>query len=101
MSLGGRCRSVDQSGQAGVGPRGPTRRRQQGQRAAFRPSSFFIELNPRGPVTGQKRAGDSSYSTWNTALPARMNDCLLYTSDAADEEDSVDLGGRRIIKKKK
>ena len=24
----------------------------------------------------------------------------LYTSDAADEEDSVDLGGRRIIKKK-
>src|SRR5674536_329956 len=26
--------------------------------------------------------------------------CLLYTSDAADEEDSVDLGGRRIIKKK-
>ena len=27
--------------------------------------------------------------------------CLLYTSDAADEEDSVDLGGLRIIKKKK
>src|SRR5665648_946907 len=27
------------------------------------------------------------------------NACLLYTSDAADEEDSVDLGGRRIIKK--
>eukprot|EP00658_Telonema_sp_P-2_P003270 TRINITY_DN11204_c0_g1_i1.p2 TRINITY_DN11204_c0_g1~~TRINITY_DN11204_c0_g1_i1.p2 ORF type:complete len:148 (-),score=32.93 TRINITY_DN11204_c0_g1_i1:74-517(-) len=27
--------------------------------------------------------------------------CLLYTSDAADEEDSVDLGGGRIIKKKK
>ena len=25
--------------------------------------------------------------------------CLLYTSDAAHEEDSVDLGGRRIIKK--
>src|SRR5678809_1413534 len=27
-------------------------------------------------------------------------DCLLYTSDAADERSSVDLGGRRIIKKK-
>ena len=26
--------------------------------------------------------------------------CLLYTSDAADEEDSGDLGGRSIIKKK-
>ena len=30
---------------------------------------------------------------------AMSKDCLLYTSDAADEEDSVDLGGRRIIKK--
>ena len=29
------------------------------------------------------------------------NPCLLYTSDAADERSSVDLGGRRIIKKKK
>src|SRR5664279_6002809 len=28
-----------------------------------------------------------------------IESCLLYTSDAADEEDSVDLGGRRIIKK--
>eukprot|EP00656_Telonema_subtile_P012922 TRINITY_DN16540_c0_g1_i3.p1 TRINITY_DN16540_c0_g1~~TRINITY_DN16540_c0_g1_i3.p1 ORF type:complete len:221 (-),score=30.34 TRINITY_DN16540_c0_g1_i3:84-746(-) len=26
-----------------------------------------------------------------------LEGCLLYTSDAADEEDSVDLGGRRII----
>ena len=29
-----------------------------------------------------------------------VNGCLLYTSDAADERSSVDLGGRRIIKKK-
>ena len=28
----------------------------------------------------------------------KKGSCLLYTSDAADEEDSVDLGGRRIIK---
>mgnify|MGYP003380558286 CR=1 FL=1 len=26
--------------------------------------------------------------------------CLLYTSDAADQRASVDLGGRRIINKK-
>ena len=32
---------------------------------------------------------------------ARVHRCLLYTSDAADERSSVDLGGRRIIKKKK
>ena len=30
-----------------------------------------------------------------------LGSCLLYTSDAADERSSVDLGGRRIIKKKK
>ena len=32
---------------------------------------------------------------------AECSACLLYTSDAADERSSVDLGGRRIIKKKK
>src|SRR5665811_2607775 len=30
-----------------------------------------------------------------------MGICLLYTSDAADDLTRVDLGGRRIIKKKK
>ena len=33
-------------------------------------------------------------------LSGLTNPCLLYTSDAADERSSVDLGGRRIIKKK-
>ena len=33
------------------------------------------------------------------AYSAQGNSCLLYTSDAADERSSVDLGGRRIIKK--
>ena len=41
-------------------------------------------------VLGERRPPD--------ALPIA---CLLYTSDAADERSSVDLGGRRIIKKKK
>ena len=35
------------------------------------------------------------------AAGAAVWGCLLYTSDAADERSSVDLGGRRIIKKKK
>src|SRR5664279_6282218 len=38
---------------------------------------------------------------YDTATGRLVWTCLLYTSDAADEEDSVDLGGRRIIKKKK
>ena len=35
------------------------------------------------------------------AVVGLIHRCLLYTSDAADERSSVDLGGRRIIKKKK
>src|SRR5664280_2722803 len=36
------------------------------------------------------RPRSRSLATWDAS-------CLLYTSDAADEEDSVDLGGRRIL----
>ena len=36
-----------------------------------------------------------------TADPTPGYSCLLYTSGAAGERSSVDLGGRRIIKKKK
>ena len=32
-------------------------------------------------------------------LKLKEKDCLLYTSDAADDLTRVDLGGRRIIKK--
>src|SRR5678816_4482433 len=35
------------------------------------------------------------FHVWPPTLLLR---CLLYTSDAADERSSVDLGGRRIIK---
>ena len=37
------------------------------------------------------------YSLSGTLIMASL--CLLYTSDAADDGESVDLGGRRIIKK--
>ena len=36
---------------------------------------------------------------WSLKNYAKESICLLYTSDAADELRSVDLGGRRIIKK--
>src|SRR5665213_2647766 len=41
--------------------------------------------------------GGSAASAWRPMSSA----CLLYTSDAADDLLCVDLGGRRIIKKKK
>ena len=45
--------------------------------------------------------GITTDSSPEQALFAYIYTCLLYTSDAADERSSVDLGGRRIIKKKK
>src|SRR5678809_872552 len=35
---------------------------------------------------------------FETFFMENLMNCLLYTSDAADERSSVDLGGRRIIK---
>ena len=40
-------------------------------------------------------------SEMSQMLVRKAVNCLLYTSDAADEEDSVDLGGRRVIIKNK
>eukprot|EP00658_Telonema_sp_P-2_P066685 TRINITY_DN55651_c0_g1_i1.p1 TRINITY_DN55651_c0_g1~~TRINITY_DN55651_c0_g1_i1.p1 ORF type:complete len:184 (-),score=20.55 TRINITY_DN55651_c0_g1_i1:28-579(-) len=48
----------------------------------------------------EPRTGPESVSLRHSLHP-EVPCCLLYTSDAADEEDSVDLGGSRIIKKKK
>eukprot|EP00658_Telonema_sp_P-2_P044530 TRINITY_DN32437_c0_g1_i1.p1 TRINITY_DN32437_c0_g1~~TRINITY_DN32437_c0_g1_i1.p1 ORF type:complete len:344 (+),score=114.55 TRINITY_DN32437_c0_g1_i1:90-1121(+) len=47
-------------------------------------------------------AAEEEEAQWGEAdAEERRRHCLLYTSDAADEEDSVDLGGRLLIKKKK
>ena len=48
---------------------------------------------------------DTDYILWRLAektafLLGRNKRCLLYTSDAADDSLRVDLGGRRIIKKR-
>ena len=44
--------------------------------------------------------GDVRVDVWAAIWAIQLPACLLYTSDAADERSSVDLGGRRIIKKK-
>ena len=48
----------------------------------------------------QHRVADPKPFRPAPTLAACGRACLLYTSDAADERSSVDLGGRRIIKKK-
>src|SRR5674536_400725 len=60
-------------------------------------------LRPEPGLAGRAAEGQgrSAGRPANRRGERRQRDgCLLYTSDAADEEDSVDLGGRRIIKKK-
>ena len=44
--------------------------------------------------------GEVQVASGHVPLHHLLEACLLYTSDAADERSSVDLGGRRIIKKK-
>ena len=42
----------------------------------------------------------NNYQSWGKIINWGWGwGCLLYTSDAADDMQCVDLGGRRIIKK--
>ena len=52
-----------------------------------------------GDFSGHVRGGDSMIDTkWFTEASLNFAEtCLLYTSDAADDTHSVDLGGRSII----
>ena len=63
-------------------------------RDSFNKEAYALQPLPkRGEMAARKFA---------CAIGLVNNDtCLLYTSDAADERSSVDLGGRRIIKQKK
>src|SRR5664279_5665525 len=45
---------------------------------------LFLPVSRKNKLVGKKFRSDLNPMS-----------CLLYTSDAADEEDSVDLGGRR------
>ena len=56
--------------------------------ASARPCNHFFVVDRR-----------CMYSASKMTMVTKRS-CLLYTSDAADERSSVDLGGRRIIKKK-
>ena len=73
---------------------------------------FYIEVNSQQRNHDEERiCGDvflNRYIKEEDRVVAVLSDgmghgvnCLLYTSDAADDLLCVDLGGRRIIKKKK
>ena len=62
-----------------------------------RQPSLLAACTARRSAASEPISGRGAPARTATATGER---CLLYTSDAADERSSVDLGGRRIIKKK-
>src|SRR5664279_1729522 len=67
----------------------------------FGPSPFKPIAKIVGNMSDMKKLVRNTHHNPNqpgNSTPSETSTCLLYTSDAADEEDSVDLGGRRIIK---
>ena len=65
-------------------------------RLPFELKSPLITLGPLS-ITNVEMALYAVIGVWAIRV---LVTCLLYTSDAADERSSVDLGGRRIIQKK-
>ena len=62
--------------------------------------SHTLQTDPAIQPTLRERIPGARRTEALVTPPAEGEACLLYTSDAADERSSVDLGGRRIIKKK-
>ena len=65
-------------------------------------SLSFAQVNwsPTYNLSNTPSATSDYHSVYTDQNAGYYYVCLLYTSDAADERSSVDLGGRRIIKKK-
>ena len=60
-----------------------------------------LELGRCGDLSDLVEEQRTAVGEGEPTVSTRGCTCLLYTSDAADERSSVDLGGRRIINKKK
>ena len=82
--------------QAEDGIRDLVRSRGLGDVYKRQPRVGVVQVDRVLAAAGRSRATDRD----NRLSGMNRNACLLYTSDAADERSSVDLGGRRIIKKK-
>src|SRR5450756_3186554 len=68
---------------------------------SYRPAIIFAGGVPVGVKTTLDEDFALDPAKVEAAITPRTKACLLYTSDAADDLLCVDLGGRRIIKKKK
>ena len=68
-----------------------------GSEMCIRDSICIQQPNPIYNFMGHLFLGDINHPD---SISYNLPNCLLYTSDAADDLLCVDLGGRRIIKKK-
>src|SRR5678816_170086 len=59
---------------------------------------FTLLVSPHGDKDARDQYELRTHKRVMDILNPTDKTCLLYTSDAADERSSVDLGGRRIIK---
>src|SRR5678815_1269067 len=73
----------------GIADLSPARARENLARLGWKP-----EITAAGSFAEARKHGNTFLTDDWRAL---VSHCLLYTSDAADERSSVDLGGRRII----
>src|SRR5678816_687619 len=104
-TLGSNWRKPENRGavsQAGSSVR-PSMRGGSGARTADAVATAEL-VEATGRVVGCAASWGTAVATTSEAMmrlgivSVRGQFCLLYTSDAADERSSVDLGGRRIIK---
>ena len=76
----------------------------KGELAFIVPEGLKVEKGAEGVEISMIEDTKPNRSKWGmsrTQIANLIKGCLLYTSDAADDLLCVDLGGRRLIKKKK
>src|SRR5665648_262107 len=62
---------------------------------AIKAGKLSAAAKTEGPIPEFRIEPSELHRAFAETTRAHAVACLLYTSDAADEEDSVDLGGRR------
>ena len=74
--------------------------RSRGLGDVYKRQGSYSRASSRTTAAAEAKVAAGSVMADTLSGASAPDTCLLYTSDAADERSSVDLGGRRIIQKK-